>query len=167
MIATLRRSALRRLVFAARWVAPTSCPIHAVLSSDPRQDATGWYLALALGTVWPLLLVWSVVAELPRWERKATATGQLPRVIAIATGVGAVLAGWALYGGGDRLDPEMFASAIGNSPLAVHYIVLVHGGISVALPAFVLLASRVIKRPIDVSRVPLHRWVAGVALCYS
>ncbi len=154
---TLRRSALA-LVLLLLLVAPHSLLIAPQLwffIGSAAQIDVGFYATWALGILWTTLLIWSVVEELPALERRWPAKPQLPWWLAILAGVAALLARWTLWP-----PPQIFFNAIST----VHYFIVVDGGFTIALPALLVLTARALGRPIDVSRVPLHRWIAGTTL---
>jgi signal transduction histidine kinase len=140
----------------ARWGAPHSLPFAGGgTAADP-----GWYVALALGILWPVVVVWNVLEELPRFESRSPAMLHRPWMLAIVAGVPIAGTSWIVW-------PTLCFWCLNwenVSPIIrVHHIALVEGGIALALPALIVLTSRALRRPIDAARAPLHRWVAAVA----
>jgi signal transduction histidine kinase len=139
------------------WVAPGSLP----LPEGERSVDAGWYVALALGIVWPLLMTWTVVEELPALERRSRSM-RLAWPIAAVTGIAVASLSWILW-------PSLcFWCAHWETSSALvktRHIALVEAGVAIAAPSWLVLASRAVRRPIDVERIPVHRWVTGVALC--
>jgi signal transduction histidine kinase len=108
-----------------------------------------------LDIIWIILLVWSVVAELPALEQSGGWGRQRPWVLATAAAAGAIC-----------LD-RIFWSTVGHDSSRVekvHHAALVHGAIAAGLPALVVLISRALRKPINVSRTPLRHWFMAVAL---
>jgi two-component system, NtrC family, sensor kinase len=163
MIATLRRSALL-LVFVALWVEPYLLPSNVFPFLEGPVGA-GWYVGFALLVASLILLVWSAIEELPALDRRGTAIPWLPWLLAIVASGAAFGANWAV-------SPSIRSLWIYSAPLvrpasaavAIHHIVVAQSAIGVALLSVVVLTSRALHRPIDVSRVPLHRPVSGIAL---
>jgi two-component system, NtrC family, sensor kinase len=163
MIATLRRSALV-LVFVALWVEPYLLPSNPFPFLEGSVGA-GWYVGFALLVASTMLLIWSAIEELPALERRGPAIPWLPWLLAIVASGAAFGANWAV-------SPSIRSLWIHSTPLvrpasaaiALHHIVVAQSAIGVALLSVVVLTSRTLHRPIDVSRVPLHRPVAGIAL---
>ncbi|HEX9294343.1 MAG TPA: HAMP domain-containing sensor histidine kinase [Polyangiaceae bacterium] len=141
----------------AIWVAPDKLPVpEGQHPADP-----GWYVALACGIAWPLVLMWATVEELQRVERRGPRARPWPWGLAMIFGTAMALSSWVLW-------PSLcFFCAhweTSSCVVKVHHITLVDGGVAIAVPSTVVWFSRAVNRPIDVARVPLHRWAAGVAL---
>ncbi|MES1176484.1 MAG: ATP-binding protein [Myxococcales bacterium] len=108
-----------------------------------------------LDIVWIILLVWSVVAELPALERNGGWGRQRPWVLAVAAAAGAIC-----------LD-RIFWSTVGHDSsrvAKVHHAAVVHSAVAAGLPALVVLISRALRKPINVSRTPMRHWFMAVAL---
>lgn len=174
------RRAAAVLVFAALWLTPTLLPFESLgvslvarvggirwvaphllpVAEGRRVASPGWYVALILGAIWPLVLLWNVLAEVPRLEAKRGAKPH--RVWAAVFALGVILAGvsWVLW-------PMLCFLCVNWEGLAsnvrVHHFALVEGGVTLALPAAIVLTSRALGHPIDVARTPIHRWATGVA----
>jgi len=140
----------------ARWGAPHSLPF----AGGERAADLGWYVALALGILWPVALVWNVLEELPRLESTRRAPLHRPWLLAVLAGVPMAGASWIVW-------PTLCFWCVNwedvSPVIRVHHIALVEGGVSLALPSLVVLTSRAVRRPIDPARAPLHRWVALIA----
>jgi signal transduction histidine kinase len=107
-----------------------------------------------LDIIWIILLVWSVVVELPALEQNGGWRRQRPWVLTTAAAVGAIC-----------LD-RIFWSTVGHDSSRVekvHHVALVHGAIAAGLPPLVVLISRALRRPIDITRIPMRRWFMAVA----
>ena len=144
-------------VGGVRWVAP-----HLLPFAEGRHSAEpGWYVALTLGMLLPVVLLWNVLEELPRLESKRGATSHGPWVLALFGGIAIAAVSWIVW-------PTLTFWGLNRETLSsivrVRHIALVEGGVALAFPAAVVLTSRALGRPIDVTRTTLHRWVAGVAL---
>jgi signal transduction histidine kinase len=141
----------------ALWVAPHTLPFAA---ARHRADP-GWYVALALGVLWPLVLVWNVREELPRLVSKWRAASPWPWLIAVVAGGALAGVSWIVW-------PTLCFWCVHWETFStinrVHHAALVESGIALAFPSAVVLTSRALGRPIDLSAGPLHRWVAAVAL---
>ena len=138
MIAWLRRTAVL-LVLLAMWLLPVVF-----------HGSVPWLMKAGVSTAWVLLLVWSLVTELPKLERaraRAWSIWWCPTVI----GLGAVVSDHFLW-----RDP--MASG-GPFP----HIALIHGGIALALPSVIVLSARAVNRNIQVERVPLQYWLTPIA----
>jgi signal transduction histidine kinase len=174
-----RRSALA-VVFLALWIAPRVVPFqslgvslvgrlggalwvapHTIPFAEARHRAApGWYLSLALGMVWLLVLTWNAQHELARLERSRHGARYWPWLVAIAAGIALAGASWIIW-------PELCFWCVHweafSAVVRVHHVALVEAGLAVAFPSAVILISKVVGKPIDVARVPLHRWVAALA----
>jgi signal transduction histidine kinase len=142
---------------AARWTAP-----HALPLPDGRHPVDpGWYVALALCILFPMVLVWNVVEELPKLQTRRGATSHWPWALA-------VLAGTAVASIHRIVWPTLCFTCLAwegvPCVVRVHHIALVEGGVGLALPAALVLTSRALGRPIEVAHVPLYRWLALVAM---
>ena len=140
----------------ARWVAPDTLPF----AQMHHRAAPGWYVSLALGLLWPIVLMWNAQRELPRLESPRRA-GHWPWSVALVGGIALAGVSWIIW-------PDMCFWCLHweafSSVTRVHHIALVEAGVVPALLSTVVLTSKVLHRPIDVGRVPLHRWVAAVSL---
>jgi signal transduction histidine kinase len=172
------RRASVALVFSSMWAAPFALPFRALGVSSvahvggaswaphalPFREGShsadpGWYVALALGVAWPLVLTWAVVEDLSALQSKRRWGAALTATLAM---VGTTIAGasWILW-------PSLcFFCSHWETPspiVKVHHIALVEGGAAIAIPAWASVLARIRAR--SVGRAPLHRWVALVALC--
>jgi signal transduction histidine kinase len=140
----------------ALWVAPHTFPF----AEARHRAAAGWYVALALCILWPLVLVWNVVEELPQFEAKRKAKWPWPWWLTLVVGIALAGVSWIVW-------PSLCFWCVHwdtfSSVNRVHHVALVEGGIALALPSAVVLASGALGRPVDVRRTPLHRWSAAVA----
>ena len=140
----------------AQWGAP-----HALPFAQARQAADpGWYVALLLGILWPLVVIWNALEDLPRLQAKSRAMAHAPWLLAVVVGVAAAGASWIVW-------PTLCFWCLNwenvSSIIRVHHIALVEGGVALALPSLLVLASRARRKPIHVAAIPLHRWVTAVA----
>jgi signal transduction histidine kinase len=153
MSAVLARSWLG-WVAVALWLVPYVLPC-----GDP--GGPGFWVALALGVVWPLGIIRILVREVPSLERRRRCSSLEIWLVVLGLGLLALLVDWALW-------PSLClwcAPASGVSDvMKVHHGALVNGGLSAAFTAALIVLMRLLRRPIDVERVPYHRWVAGAAL---
>jgi signal transduction histidine kinase len=180
MIAAARRGVALG-VFSALWATPDLLPFHSLgvslvgrvggvrwgapqwmtLAEGRHDAAPGWYVALALGTFWPLIVVWNALAEVPAREMRRGAKPHRAWIAALVGGAFVAAISWVLW-------PMLCFLCVNwegiTSAVRVHHFALVDAGVAVALPAWLVLASRAAGKPIDVARTPLHRWAAGVAL---
>ena len=140
----------------ARWVAPDTLPF----AEATHRAAPGWYVCLALAVLWPLVLMWNVQQELPRLE-SARRGWHWPWSIASAAGAALAGVSWVIW-------PDLCFWCLHweafSSITRVHHIVLVETGVVIAFSSAVVLTAKALRKPIDVARLPLHRWAAAVAL---
>jgi signal transduction histidine kinase len=111
-------------------------------------------VAFILDIAWIVLLAWSVVADLPQLEQEGAWGRQRPWLVAFAAAAGAV---WLRI----LLPTDVLE---GSRIEKVHYTAVAHGAVSVGLPALIVLISRALGRPIEISRVPMRRWLGAVAV---
>jgi signal transduction histidine kinase len=138
----------------AQWVAPHTFPF-----AEGRHRADpGWYVALTLGVLFPLVMAWNVVKELPHLPAARRSKAHWVWALAALSGVAIAGASWIVW-------PTLCFWCVHwetfSSINRVHHIALVESGIALALPAAVVFTSRSIGKPIDLAGAPLHRWVAA------
>ena len=148
LTASLRRAAAI-IVLAVLLVAPHTF----FVTTGPL--GTGSLVMFFFTLAWTPLFIWSIVDDLPRLEKRWTTRPQLPWWLGVAAGVVALLVRWAYVS-----SPRLLLSPT----TGVHYLVVVESGFAAGLISLLVLTSRAVGRPIEVGRVPLHRWVAGTAL---
>jgi signal transduction histidine kinase len=149
---TLRRAALI-LVLLTEAVLPY-CFDWLGIRDTGRFGPTPPNAVFLLDIAWIILLVWSVVAELPALEQNGSWPRQRPWVLAIAAAAGAIC-----------LDRIFWSTVCHDSSRVekVHHAALVHGAIAIGLPALLVLISRAARRPMDIPRTPMRRWFIAVA----
>jgi signal transduction histidine kinase len=138
MITILRRGALV-LVFSSMWT--ITYVFHGFVS---------WNIKLSVSAAWPLLLVWSLMAELRNVERsgpKAWSAWCYPA----ALGLGALVLDHFLW-------PYPMAA-----PGVFPHLILIDGGIALALPALVILLARALNWKLRIEQAPVQHWLALVA----
>jgi signal transduction histidine kinase len=153
---TLRRAALA-LVALAEVLLPFLFDWFGLVTSG---DATAYgpetaNLAFVLDIAWLILLVWSVVEDLPAIERSRTRFRYFPWFGAVVVGLAALSIAWAL---------SSREGAMSSRAFQMLQAALIHGAIAVSIPSIAVLFSRAVGKPIDASRVPLRRWITVVAL---
>jgi signal transduction histidine kinase len=154
MSATLRRLALG-LTLLALWVTPYVFPLLQF------QMTVGWYVAFTLNVAWTVLLVASMVEELPKLESWWIATARYPWTHWLGS-AGPWLV--ALFGGATTLlIAQIRWPSVSTGVCWVHQVVLIEAGIGAVVPSLVVLVARALKRPIRVSDMPLHRWITAVS----
>jgi signal transduction histidine kinase len=152
------RRGLFALVLAALWATPSVLPFGEGLD---RSFTLGWYIAFTVGALWPAVVAWAFFGEISRLESGRPAAVRAAALLAVGAGLGALAV--------DRVvwpflcitcEPLMHPP----TAILVHHLLMVQGGIALALSALGLLVSGAAGRPIRAADPPLRWWVATIAL---
>jgi signal transduction histidine kinase len=152
------RCAALALVLAAMWASPYALPIQ------EGRDGAGWYLVFALSSGLTVLLLWSLLQDLPKVASRRGGPGRLPWLVTGLVGIALILLDWKRWPSTAAFLNDWGPPLLQSAVASVHHAELVQLGVGLALPALVVLASDIIGRSDNVLRAPLRYWVTGVAL---